>query len=216
MLQIRFLPEKTAESILDSMKQGFRFIRRQGAMEALIVLAFAMTALGIPMRTFLPVFAKEIFHSGPETYAMFLSVTGMGSIVGALAVAGLGNVRHKGRIALSMLILLGVGSHRGVSPLSRSLAVSYVRLLFLLGRVHDGGIRLGEFAGAVDHHQRNARPRDERLQFRLSRRHADGKPGGRLARPNLYGSRGAGRQWVLLLALARLYFLLVQRRVAAL
>jgi len=45
LLTVRFLPEKTSESILDSMKQGFRFIRKQGAMEALMVLAFCMTAL---------------------------------------------------------------------------------------------------------------------------------------------------------------------------
>ena len=34
---------------------------------------------------------------------MFLSVSGIGSIVGALTVAALGNMRHKGRIALIML-----------------------------------------------------------------------------------------------------------------
>ena len=63
------------------MKQGIRFIRKQGAMEGLIVLGFFMTALAIPMRTFLPVFADKVFHPGSETYAMFLSVSGMGSIV---------------------------------------------------------------------------------------------------------------------------------------
>src|ERR1700730_1961349 len=62
MVRARFLPEKTKESILTSMKQGIRFIRTQGSMEALIVLAFCMTALGIPMLTFLPVFADKVFH----------------------------------------------------------------------------------------------------------------------------------------------------------
>ena len=45
MLTVRFLPEKTTESILGSMKEGIRFVRKQGAMEGLIVLAFCMTAL---------------------------------------------------------------------------------------------------------------------------------------------------------------------------
>ena len=63
-------------------------------MEGLIVLAFCMAALGVPMRTFLPVFAEKIFHRGAGTYATFLSVSGCGSVVGALAVAGLGNVRR--------------------------------------------------------------------------------------------------------------------------
>ena len=47
------------------MKQGIGFIRSQSAMEALMVLAFCMTLLGVPMLTFLPVFAKDIFHQGP-------------------------------------------------------------------------------------------------------------------------------------------------------
>jgi MFS family permease len=78
-------------------------------MESLMVLAFCMTALGVPMMTFLPVFAKDIFHQGPGMFTLFLSVSGCGSIVGALTVAALGNVRHKGRIALIMLTCLGAG-----------------------------------------------------------------------------------------------------------
>jgi MFS family permease len=109
LLKTRFYPPKTSESILAGMKQGFGFIRGQRAMVALMVLAFCMTALGVPMMTFLPVFAKDIFHQGPGMFTLFLSISGIGSIVGALTVAALGNVHHKGRIALIMLICLGGG-----------------------------------------------------------------------------------------------------------
>ena len=81
------------------MKQGIGFIRSQSAMEALMVLAFCMTALGVPMLTFLPVFAKRHLPPGPRLFTLFLSVSGVGSIVGALTVAALGNVRYKGPIA---------------------------------------------------------------------------------------------------------------------
>ena len=64
MLKTRFLPQKTTESILTGMKQGIGFIRSQSAMEALMMLAFCMTALGVPMMTFLPVFAKKFFTRG--------------------------------------------------------------------------------------------------------------------------------------------------------
>ena len=95
-------------------------------MALLILLAFAMTFLAVPMRTFLPVFAKTIFHRGAETYALFLSISGMGSIVGALAVAGLGNISAKGRVALTMLI--GLGGSISVFAVSRSIPVSAVAL----------------------------------------------------------------------------------------
>ncbi len=68
-----------------------------------------MTALGMPMRTYIPVFVKDIFHRGPETYGNLLSLMGLGSIVGSLTIAGLGNIRKKGSVALGALICLGVG-----------------------------------------------------------------------------------------------------------
>jgi MFS family permease len=109
VIKTRFLPAKTSESILAGMKQGISFIRKQSAMEGLMILAFCMTALGVPMMTFLPVFAKNIFQKGPETLTLFLSASGVGSIVGALTVAALGNMKHKGRSALIMLTALGLG-----------------------------------------------------------------------------------------------------------
>jgi predicted MFS family arabinose efflux permease len=109
LLHINFQPKKTGESMLTSMKQGIRFIRNQGAMAGLILIAFCMTGLAIPMITFLPVFAKNVFESGPQTYTLFLASSGIGSIAGALTVAALGNVKNKGHVALVMLICLGSG-----------------------------------------------------------------------------------------------------------
>lgn len=109
IIRLHFLPQKTEKSILQDMKIGISFVRRQHAMEALIVLAFCMTALGIPLLTFLPVYARDIFHdSGSGKLTIFLSCSGAGSIIGALTVAGLGNIRRKGMVALATLTLLGV------------------------------------------------------------------------------------------------------------
>ena len=87
-----FVPTKSRESVLTSMKEGIHFIRNQAAMEALIVLAFMMTLLAFPLIVFLPVFAKDVFHGGPKLYTIFLVCSGIGSICGALTVAGLGNI----------------------------------------------------------------------------------------------------------------------------
>lgn len=130
LLRPKFQPQATAESMLTSMKQGFGFVRKQGAMEGLIALAFCMTAFAIPVITFLPVFAKDIFHSGPGTFTAMLVSSGLGSIVGALGVAALGNAPAKGRLALLMLICLG-GCITGFA-LSKYLWISYL-LLFISG-----------------------------------------------------------------------------------
>ena len=212
MLNIRMIPEKTTESVLDSMKEGFRFIRQHGAMEALMVLAFSMTALGVPSRTFLPIFAKQVFHRGPETYTMFLSVAGAGSVLGALTVAGLGNVSRKGKIALAMLILMGLGIT--AFALSHSLALTFV-LLFL-----NGASMVGVFSMVtslvqlvVTNEMRGRVMSAYNFAFR------GGMPMGNLVAgwlvpiftaPAVLAVNG------LLLASLGLYFLLVHRRIAAL
>jgi len=130
MLHERFTPAEQRQSMLESMKEGIRFVRKQGSMESLIALAFFMTMLGVPLIVFLPVIAKDVFLAGPDTYSLLLSVSGLGSVAGALLVAATGNVRNKGQVSLVMIILLGV-LMVGFS-LSRSLWLSCV-LLFLAG-----------------------------------------------------------------------------------
>jgi predicted MFS family arabinose efflux permease len=130
IIRPQFKPVKTGESVLTSMKEGFSFIRKQSAMEALIVLAFSMTLLAFPVIVFLPVFARDIFHGGPSLYTAFLVCSGIGSISGALVVAGLGKYRHQGRAALLMLVALG--ALLTAFALSRWLIFSCV-LIFVAG-----------------------------------------------------------------------------------
>jgi predicted MFS family arabinose efflux permease len=128
MLKTRFIPARTTESVLTSMKQGIHFILGHSAMGSLIVLAFAMTLLSVPVLVFLPVFAKEVFHRDSGTFTMLLSFSGAGSVVGALVVATLGRMKRQGRAALLMLILLG--ALISCFSLSRSLVLSCILIFF--------------------------------------------------------------------------------------
>ena len=108
IIRPHFTPNRGTESVLESMQQGFSFIRKQPAMESLIFLAFSMTLLAFPLIVFLPVFARDVFQGGPKLYTLFLVCSGAGSVCGALIVAGLGKFRHQGRAAMLMLIALGI------------------------------------------------------------------------------------------------------------
>jgi predicted MFS family arabinose efflux permease len=138
IITTRFIPDPSKDSMYKSLMQGVRFVWHHGSMVALIVLAFAIAFLAMPMGTYIPVFVKDIFNRGPQTYGTLLSLVGVGSIVGSLGVAGLGNLSRKGRFALSMLIVLGVGI-AGFS-LSRFLFLSYAMLLIV------GASRMAVFA----------------------------------------------------------------------
>jgi MFS family permease len=66
MINVKYIPAKSSEPMLLSMQKGIGFIRQRPGMDGLIVLAFGMTLLGIPILTFLPVFAKEVLHGGAQ------------------------------------------------------------------------------------------------------------------------------------------------------
>src|ERR1700726_1695281 len=212
MITAKYLPTTTTESIFSSLKQGIKFVRKQGSMEALTLLAFCMTALSMPMRTYIPVFVKDIFHRGPETYGNLLSLMGIGSICGSLTVAGIGNIRNKGRVALATLISLGAGI-AGFS-LSRSLPLSYAMLVLV------GASMMAVFATVTSLVQLiTTNEMRGRVMSVYNCAFRGGMPMGNLVSgwlvpmftaPVVLGVNG------LLLVLVALYFLLVQRRVAAL
>jgi predicted MFS family arabinose efflux permease len=212
MIRTRFLPASTGDSMFTSLKQGIKFVRKQGSMEALIVLAFCMTALAMPMRTYIPVFVKDIFHRGPETYGNLLSFMGIGSIAGSLMVAGMGNIRRKGRFAISMLICLGAAI-AGFS-LSRKLPLSYVMLVLV------GASMMSVFATVTSLVQLiTTNEMRGRVMSVYNCAFRGGMPMGNLlsgwivpifTAPVVLSVNG------LLLILMALYFLLIQRRVATL
>jgi predicted MFS family arabinose efflux permease len=122
MIRPHFVPEKTTESVLQSMRQGISFVRHREGMIGLMVLAFFATLLSFPLITFLPVMARDVFHGGSNTFTLFLCLSGVGSITGALVVAGTRAQVGQGRRSLLYMILLGVLMI--VFGLSRNLAVS--------------------------------------------------------------------------------------------
>jgi predicted MFS family arabinose efflux permease len=130
LIQVRFIPPKSKESILSSMKDGLTFIHLREGLSALVLLAFVMTLLGFSLTAFLPVIVQTVFHQGPQTYEILLISSGAGSIVGGLLVAASEKLKRQGYVVLLTLIAQG-GSIAGFA-LSRSLFLSCL-LIFLSG-----------------------------------------------------------------------------------
>ena len=130
MIRAKFVPAKSRESVLTSMAEGIRFIRRRDGMSALVVLAFCTTLFGFSLAAFLPVFVQTIFHKGPETYTLLLVFSGAGSICGALIVAAM--EKFKGQTRLTVLILAFLGFVIAGFALSTWLPLSCL-LIFLQG-----------------------------------------------------------------------------------
>jgi len=96
------------ESPLESMKLGINFVRHREGMVALVALGFLMTFFGSASLTFLPVVARDGLKLSANGYSQLMSISGIGSVCGALIVAGLGNVSRKGLVASALLAVLGL------------------------------------------------------------------------------------------------------------
>ncbi len=117
-------------SVLESLRVGVRAVHNSKALRGLVGIAFLSSFCALPLVTFLPVFAKDIFGGDAKGYSYLLAAFGLGAVFGALTVAALASVKHRGRVGVTMLAVFG-----GLSiafAASRILAFSYV-VLFLAG-----------------------------------------------------------------------------------
>jgi MFS family permease len=107
-LHVKHIPATGVQRMRDEMRTGLMYVRNQGSLVALTVLAAATTFLGFAVLTFLPIFAQDVFHEGANTYSHLLAFSGAGSIVGALVVAWLGKFKRMGLTTLLVQIVYGV------------------------------------------------------------------------------------------------------------
>jgi predicted MFS family arabinose efflux permease len=129
-LHVKHIPHTGTTRMRDEMRGGLDYVRHHGSLVSLIVLAATTTFLGFSVLTFLPIFARGVFHEGASTYSHLMAFSGAGSIIGALTVAWLGKFKRMGLTALLMQIVYGALII--AFAMSRSLHVSE-GLLFLTG-----------------------------------------------------------------------------------
>lgn len=122
MIHTRFVPEKTEQSVIKSMREGIDFLLKREGMASLVALAFFGTLLSYPLITFLPVMARDVFHGGPNVFTLFLCLSGAGSVTGALLVAA--SSRKAGQAKRSILVMMLLGVLMTGFGLSKSLPLS--------------------------------------------------------------------------------------------
>ncbi len=107
MLRTRQGPSHGDKDLLAELRGGLSFVRARRPLMALPALAFASTFLGLPLLTFLPVIARDVFQQGVGLYSTMLAFSGAGAVTGALVVAWLGRHARMGRTLLVAQALFG-------------------------------------------------------------------------------------------------------------
>lgn len=102
------VPPASSISMVAQMKDGLRHVAGSRDLQRITLLGFLAAFLGIPLLTFLPVMAKDVFHQDVALYTKMMTTSGVGAVCGALFVAWLGKHRHMGRLMLSLLCAFGL------------------------------------------------------------------------------------------------------------
>lgn len=126
LMKIRQSPEKSSgRNILGEIKEGFHYAFSIPSIRAIIILLSTISLTGSSYLVLMPVFAKEVFHKGPETLGFFVGAVGLGALMGALFLASRRSVLGMGRLIAIFSGVFGLGliafSRSGVFWLSLSI-----------------------------------------------------------------------------------------------
>ena len=84
--------------ILQDIVSGLRYIRGNVVVLLLLMLGFVQMTMMVPIRFVMPIFARDVFDTGPEGLGLLLGAMGVGSLGGSLVMASLRNVPRRGLI----------------------------------------------------------------------------------------------------------------------
>ena len=94
-------PVGERQSLGESLKDGFRYLRGDPTLRRLTLLAFLGSFCAFPLLTLLPAIADLRLGAGAAGYSALLAAFGLGAIVGAITTAHRGKVEGRGRLLLA-------------------------------------------------------------------------------------------------------------------
>ncbi len=94
-------PPKASAAMMGDIKAGLSYIRHSHLLLVLLVMGLVTSLLAMPFRFLMPIFVVDVYHRGPESFGLLLSIMGLGSLAGSLIIASLGKWRR------GLLLIIG-------------------------------------------------------------------------------------------------------------
>ena len=108
LMRVHCAPRSSDLSPLESLNEGFRFVRRAMPIRALLLLLGLVSLVCMPYTVLMPIFAAKILHGGPKALGTLMGATGIGAMFGALTLASRTGLRGLGRWVAVAAGALGV------------------------------------------------------------------------------------------------------------
>jgi hypothetical protein len=103
------MPRDEHKSALHDVSQGLRYVVNSPIVGGLILLSIVPFLFGLSINTLLPAYNTDVLAGGPADLGLLMTGMGVGAIIGSLALAKMGEFRHKGRWLFATGILWGLG-----------------------------------------------------------------------------------------------------------
>ena len=97
------------KDVLHELKDGVRYAFGRRSIRSLLLLVAFVSLVGMPFTVLLPVFAEDIYQGGSKAYAMLLSASGVGALLGSSYLASRRHTAGLGRIIAGSLAFFGAG-----------------------------------------------------------------------------------------------------------
>ena len=110
-----FLPRIPPEAAARTRKMtgdifdGIRYVGQNRIVVLVLITGIATAMISMPFRMQMPVFARRLYESDPSEIGWLLMLTGVGGVIGTLAIANLREGHPRGVVYLMGAILGGVG-----------------------------------------------------------------------------------------------------------
>ncbi len=123
-------PEHSGQTALQSIAEGFRYIRKVPALLGLFTLLFVASVFSANFNLVLPLFTKLVLFANADALGFLFAAHGLGSLAGALTMTAAGRyLLEPRRIVLGVLLLCAVELGFAIIPTFQQAIV----LLFVIG-----------------------------------------------------------------------------------
>ena len=118
------------DSMASQIREGVSYAFHHDLIRDLVMMTAVFSIFVMQFTTQMPAIAKEMLHVGAKGYGMMMSATGVGALIAALLVAGIGHKFRQGKIVLVGVI---------VTPIALiALSISHIYLLSIVFLIFTG------------------------------------------------------------------------------
>ena len=97
-----------ARSPLQALSDGLSYVRRDRLIAGLLIIDAATSIFGHAYNGLLVIFARDVFDAGAQGLGLLQSAPGLGTVLGSVVIAGMGDVRRKGLVMMIAGVVFGV------------------------------------------------------------------------------------------------------------